>query len=232
MHLFPCQDYHVYKSCSLTKNLLPRINCNMLVDEHPALIVDSMSLQYDIIFRTDFLDKCRFHVDYYNNLVHWMEYDAQFCDTSDFFLAATNPLHSPQLILTLKITVLAKPMLTLLQHTSLMQNMTRPTSTMLPSIITISHWTSTKISSIYYPKFKHIKLFDCSLWVYPHKKSYSNWEIRWWIITLVLYLTYTNKLSKENSIRWLHLISLNHVGHPNGCPPPSSSLKKMGKFDK
>ncbi len=34
----------------------------MVVDEHPALVVDFKSLQYDIIFDTNFLDK-----------VWWME---------------------------------------------------------------------------------------------------------------------------------------------------------------
>ncbi len=46
----------------------------MIVDQHPALIVDYTSRCYDMIFGADFLDKCGITLDYDNNLVWWTEY--------------------------------------------------------------------------------------------------------------------------------------------------------------
>ncbi len=45
----------------------------MINNEHSALVVNYMSLCYDVIFGMDFLDKCRITVDYDNNLVIRME---------------------------------------------------------------------------------------------------------------------------------------------------------------
>ncbi len=53
----------------LNKIRFPEFNRNMIVDQHPAQIVDSRSLHYDIIFGADFLDKCRITLDYDTNLV-------------------------------------------------------------------------------------------------------------------------------------------------------------------
>ncbi len=47
----------------------PEFNHKMIVDQHPPLIIDSMSLCYDIIFGADFLDECRITLNYDNNLV-------------------------------------------------------------------------------------------------------------------------------------------------------------------
>ncbi len=40
---------------ALNKIRFPEFNCNVVVDKHPALIVDSTSLWYDIIFAVDFI---------------------------------------------------------------------------------------------------------------------------------------------------------------------------------
>ncbi len=61
-------------------------NRNMVVDEHPALIVASTNLCYDIIFGADFLDKCGITLDYNANQVCWMEHTIPLCDTVDFFV--------------------------------------------------------------------------------------------------------------------------------------------------
>ncbi len=58
---------------ALNKIRFPEFNCNMVVDNHPALIVDSTSLCYVIIFGAVFLDKCSITLDYEHNLVWWME---------------------------------------------------------------------------------------------------------------------------------------------------------------
>ncbi len=49
---------------AVTKIRFPKCNHNMVVDEHPSLIIDSMSLHYDIIFGANFLDKCNITLDY------------------------------------------------------------------------------------------------------------------------------------------------------------------------
>ncbi len=57
----------------------------MIVDQHPALIIDSMSLHYDIIFGANFLDKCNITLDYENHQVQWIEYTIPLWDSSEFF---------------------------------------------------------------------------------------------------------------------------------------------------
>ncbi len=75
----------IYQSFSLSKNHFTEFNYNLVIDEHPVLIVDSNSLQYNVTFGVDFLDKWVFHLDYNHNLVQWMEFNAIFCDTSKIF---------------------------------------------------------------------------------------------------------------------------------------------------
>ncbi len=67
------------------------VNCNSVIHEHPVLIVDSNILQYDIIFGANFLDKCGFHLDCDQNLIHWMECYIPLYDTSKLF--QTNITH-------------------------------------------------------------------------------------------------------------------------------------------
>ncbi len=64
----------------------------MVVDEHPAHIVDSTNLQYDIIFGADFLDKCIITIDYNSNQVCWMEYNIPLHETVEFFHTVTTPI--------------------------------------------------------------------------------------------------------------------------------------------
>ncbi len=70
---------------AINKIRFPKFNCNMIVDQHPALIIDSMSLCYNIIFGANFLDKCGMTLDYDNNLVQWMEYTIPLHDALEFF---------------------------------------------------------------------------------------------------------------------------------------------------
>ncbi len=58
---------------ALHKIQFTEFNHNMIIDKHPVLIVDTMSLCSDIIFGTDFLDKWGITLDYVNNQVQWME---------------------------------------------------------------------------------------------------------------------------------------------------------------
>ncbi len=64
----------------------------MVVDEHPVLVVDSTSLNYDIIFGANFLDKFGITLDYDNDLGCWMEYTIPLCNTNDFFHTQLLPL--------------------------------------------------------------------------------------------------------------------------------------------
>ncbi len=64
----------------------------MVVNNQPALVDDSKSLQYNIIFGANFLNKCRFQLDCDDNLVLKMEYTIPLHDTADFFLTAITPL--------------------------------------------------------------------------------------------------------------------------------------------
>ncbi len=70
---------------ALAKISFPKFNHNVVVDEHPTLIVDFMSLHYDIIFGANFLDKYSIILDYNSNLVHWMEYYIPLHNASEFF---------------------------------------------------------------------------------------------------------------------------------------------------
>ncbi len=78
---------------TLEKIRFPEFNQNMIVDKHPALIDDSTSLCYDIVFGANFLNKCGITLDYENNLVQWMEYTIPLCDSSEFFPIAITLLY-------------------------------------------------------------------------------------------------------------------------------------------
>ncbi len=70
---------------ALHKIRFPEFNRNMVVDNNPTLIFDSMSLCHDIIFGADFLDKCGITLDYEHNLVQWMEDTTPLCNALEFF---------------------------------------------------------------------------------------------------------------------------------------------------
>ncbi len=63
----------------------PEFNQNMVIDNHPALVISSETMHYDIIFGANFLDKCGFHLDYNANQVKWMEYDIPVHEAKTFF---------------------------------------------------------------------------------------------------------------------------------------------------
>ncbi len=126
----------------------------LVVDEHPALVINSTSLHYDIILAANFLDKCGIILDYDNILVLWMEYTNPLCNTTEFFHTVTTPLSSHQLRLNLKMASLAVPMLTNLQLASLMQNKNKSTFMMLPLTNITFCLTSNKTSSIYHQNTK------------------------------------------------------------------------------
>ncbi len=70
---------------ALNRIRFPEFNHNIIVDTHPALIVDSTSLCYDIIFGADFLDKCGVTLDYGNSIFRWMGYTFPLCNALEFF---------------------------------------------------------------------------------------------------------------------------------------------------
>ncbi len=82
-------DFHIFflprtttstNLVALQKIQFMEFNCNVVVNGHPSLFVDSMSLLYDIIFRVDFSDKCSFHLDNDNNLVQLIGHDIPLHD--------------------------------------------------------------------------------------------------------------------------------------------------------
>ncbi len=155
MVFFPHWNNYVFKPCCLTKIRFPAFNHNMVVNEYLALVVNFMSLCYDIIFGANFLDKCGITLDSDNNLVHWMEYNIPLCNATEFFHAITTPLSSHWLRPSLKIISLAVPLQTPLQPASSMQNMNKSTSMMLPSTNITFCLTSNKKSSMYYQNTKN-----------------------------------------------------------------------------
>ncbi len=70
---------------ALEKIRFPEFNHNIVIDKHPALIVDSTSLCYDIIFGAYFFDKCDITLNYENHQVQWMEYTIPLRNASKFF---------------------------------------------------------------------------------------------------------------------------------------------------
>ncbi len=95
---------------ALHKIRFPEFNCNMIIDEHPALIIDSMSLHYNIIFGADYLDTCEINLDYDNNLVGWMEYNIPLVKPLNLFHTTTTPHYRVRLRLVLKMTALKMSM--------------------------------------------------------------------------------------------------------------------------
>ncbi len=70
---------------ALGKICFPEFNRNIGIDKHPALIVDSTNLRYDIIFGSDFLYKCGITLDYENRQVQWLEYTILLRNATEFF---------------------------------------------------------------------------------------------------------------------------------------------------
>ncbi len=89
---------------TLEKIRFPEFNQNMIVDKHTALIVDSTSLCYNIIFGADFLDNCSITLDYENHQVQWMEYTIPLRDALEFVPIVITLLYSHHLNLNLNMT--------------------------------------------------------------------------------------------------------------------------------
>ncbi len=106
---------------------------------------------------------------------------------------------------------------------SIEQNRNKSTFTMLRLTKTTFCLTSDKTYSTYYQSRKNITLIR-------RFTLTSNWELCLCITMLTLYLMFIGKLSKKNSIKWLNLVFLNHVGPLN--KNPQLFLKRMARFDK
>ncbi len=138
----------------------------MIVDQHPALIVDSMSLCYNIIFGADFLDKCVITLDYKNNLVQWMEYNILLLDASEFFsynyytsLLTPIELNSEQDFFS---NAFSEHILD-----------AKYEQVNIPDVaFNQTHHSLNQCCDLFKILLKHKKLFDGSLGVYPHKKNH------------------------------------------------------------
>ncbi len=213
---------------ALEKIRFPEFNQNMIVDERPALIIDSTNLHYDIIFGSNFLDKCGITLDYENHLVQWMEYNIPLRDAMEFFPIVITLHYSHHLNLNLNRTLLSTQFLTPLPLAFLTLNMSKPMSTML-------HLTNITFHLINGMIFSTSKSYLMArLESIPIKMVHIDLKHG---AKLVHHCTYPvphihRQTIKRNLNTWLSLAYLNHVGPLNGHPQPSLSLKKMAKYNK
>ncbi len=85
-----------------------------------------------------------------------------------------------------------------------MPNMKRPTSAMLPSINETSHWISHVIYSMSCQNTNIYLMHPLESTCTKRVTLNSNLELSWCIIMLILFFTYTDKLSRT----WLHCWTL------------------------
>lgn len=113
---------------ALSRNFFPDFNQKIVISSHPALIVLSNIMCYDIIFGSKFVDKYPFHLDWDANKVKWMGYVILLCDTQDFScMLVVHPtlLH---LTLTTRLSILGRTLLNPMQFAFKMPNMNKLTS--------------------------------------------------------------------------------------------------------
>ncbi len=137
----------------LTKICFTEFNQNIVINEHFALIVDSNSIKYNIIFVADFLNKCSFHLDNDHIFVGWTEYI--FSATHLIFITTISYLISPHLTWNRNTIHLAMPTLNLTQLESLMPNIYRQTSMAPPLDNNTSYWISNMICLMFYWNIKN-----------------------------------------------------------------------------
>ncbi len=107
---------------------------------------------------------------------------------------------SCQLLLTSKTSALVISTLALSQHTSLMPNMNRPTSPILPLTNTIFHLINGEIYSIFYPNTKIIWWLPWS--IFTQKGSHwTKLDLSQYITLHIIFLIYTKQISKRT---WSH----------------------------
>ncbi len=153
---------------ALQKIRFPEFNRNIVIDENPALIVDSTNLCYDIIFGANFLDKCGITLDYENHQVQWMEYTIPLYNASKFFLSNyyTSILAPPELesehdfIDNPVVDTFATRILDVEYKQANIHNFA----------FNQHHLLLDQCQDLFNILNKHKKLFDGSLGVYPHKK--------------------------------------------------------------
>ncbi len=100
-----------------------------------------------------------------------------------------------------KETFLAMPMLTLLQHASLMPNVNLSTSTLFHLINNTSHLINIAISLTCYLNTKQYSMVPLQFILTKRFTLISNLEVNCCITALTLFLTSTDKLSKRNLIK-------------------------------
>lgn len=111
----------------LSHTCFPECNCNMLIDAHPALMVSSDALCYNTIFEATFLYNWGFYLDYSHNILWW------FVIYTDFSHPTFKHTYLKCLKLCKRRNVFTIIMLKFMPHASLMPNMNRFTSIVLPS---------------------------------------------------------------------------------------------------
>ena len=153
---------------ALEKIRFPEFNRNIVIDKHPALIVDSMNLRYDIILGADFLDKCGITLDYENNQVQWLEYTIPLRNALDFFSYTY-------------YTSIMSPIELEMEHDLLGDQVADSFAIRIldakyeqANIHDVAfnhhHLSLDQCRDLFNILSKHSKLFDGSLGVYPHKK--------------------------------------------------------------
>ncbi len=202
----------------------------MIIDDHTALIVCSWSLWFDIIFGIDFLGKCRFHFDFDNYLFCWMEHDIPLCNAADFFTQLLFfSIHTNLTWTWRQLPWGGLCWLVCHMHPWCKIWTGQHARCCLWSILSLAGSTMRCLSCF------NIKNYLMAPWGYNYTKRFalnSNLVLSWCITILIMFLMCTDKLSKRNSISWLNLVSLNHVGPLNGRPQPSLFQKRMGDFNK
>ena len=153
---------------NLSKIRFPEFNRNMVVDNHPALIVSSDTMQYDIIFGADFLDKCGFQLDYDTNQVKWMECDIPLRDAKDFFAHSFYSSLFTPLDMDHEDEVLGPDIVD--SYATRILDAKYEQADIHEVAFRQQHLSFDQRRDLFSILNKHKKLFDGSLGVYPHKK--------------------------------------------------------------
>ncbi len=153
---------------ALEKIRFPEFNCNIVIDKHPALIVDSMNLRYSIILGANFLDKCGITLYYENHQVLWLEYTIPLQNASEFFSFAYYTSILSPLELEFENDLTGNQIVD--SFATCILDAKQEQANICDVAVNQNHLSLDQRCDLFNILSKHKKLFDGSIGVYPHKK--------------------------------------------------------------
>ncbi len=105
---------------ALSHICFPKFNYNMVIDDHPALIVDSDTMHNDIIFDVNFLNECGFQLQ--PKLISWIVHELSLFNVHQYFLSQSQTHLLKPLDIAQESDCFGNDYIEAIPYTSLMEN--------------------------------------------------------------------------------------------------------------